>query len=657
MSWLQKLYQTYEQCAGSDIALNPAAVLEPICHTSQQAQIEVTIDGRGNMRAADVLTVKGQGVTLVPCTEASGGRSGSKPINHPLCDKLQYLAGDFVDFGASVTTGFAGNPLEPHQWYLDLLRSWAESPFSHPKVMAILAYVQRNSLVADLVAKKILPIHMVDGKATLLQKWDGDKAAQPKIFSVMANGSAPEDAFVRWRVELPGDLQPETWRDQSLINAWVGYYSASIQNRGLCLVTGETTSLARQHGAKIRHAADKAKLISANDSTGFTFRGRFSEAEQACAVGFDVSQKAHSALRWLIRRQAFRNNDQVVVAWHVAGAAIPDPMADTSFLLDEDDAPATENHAAIAPTIPAEIGDVGQTFGKRLSKRLAGYGGKTGIRNEIVIMALDSATTGRLAITYYREFDFPEFIERIEQWHTRHAWLQDYGKDKRFIGTPAPKDIAEACYGSRLDEKLSKATVERLLPCIMDGKSVPRDLMEMAVRRACNRIGLKFYEWEKYLGIACGLFRGYQGINQKEEYQMALETERVTPDYLFGRLLAIADNIEQFALADAGVNRETEAERLMQRFADHPCATWRNIELKLKPYCARLRSRAPKFLVAREILLAEVMDMFNADDFIAQRRLSGEFLLGFHCQRQALRKKSDKIANIEEPTAEIATNE
>ena len=59
---------------------------------------------------------------------------------------------------------------------------------------------------------------------------------------------------------------------------------------------------------------------------------------------------------------------------------------------------------------------------------------------------------------------------------------------------------------------------------------------------------------------------------------MKLETERHTPDYLYGRLLAIADNIENYALRMAGEGRETTAARLMQRFADRPFSTWRTIE-------------------------------------------------------------------------------
>ena len=65
---------------------------------------------------------------------------------------------------------------------------------------------------------------------------------------------------------------------------------------------------------KIRHSGDDAKLISSNDKSGFTYRGRFIDAEQTFSVSFEASQKAHNALRWLIGKQGFRNGDQVFVA-------------------------------------------------------------------------------------------------------------------------------------------------------------------------------------------------------------------------------------------------------------------------------------------------------------------------------------------------------
>ena len=69
MTWIQKLAETYDRCAGA---------LQPVSHTTQQAHLEIVLDGQGRFRRASVVP-KEDCTTLVPCTEESGGRSGNKP--------------------------------------------------------------------------------------------------------------------------------------------------------------------------------------------------------------------------------------------------------------------------------------------------------------------------------------------------------------------------------------------------------------------------------------------------------------------------------------------------------------------------------------------------------------------------------------------------
>ena len=136
---------------------------------------------------------------------------------------------------------------------------------------------------------------------------------------------------------------------------------------------------------------------------------------------------------------------------------------------------------------------------------------------------------------------------------------------------------------------------------------------------------------------------------------MALEENRTTRDYLYGRLLAIAENIEQRALHLAKENRDSNAAKLMQRFSDHPYSTWRNIEIALSPYKTRLRTRRPSVLLERDKLLDEVMGKFNREEFISDSRLSGEFLLGYHRQRADLwtaRASADDSSNENGTTGE-----
>ena len=134
---------------------------------------------------------------------------------------------------------------------------------------------------------------------------------------------------------------------------------------------------------------------------------------------------------------------------------------------------------------------------------------------------------------------------------------------------------------------------------------------------------------------------------------MALETDRRSRDYLYGRLLALAENIENYALTKAESGRESTAARFMQRFADRPASTWRTIELALSPYKSRLNSsdKGKGFLIKRMRVVDEILCLFEPEDFLRDSKLSGEFLLGYHCQRQALNPpKPDAAATADEAT-------
>jgi CRISPR-associated protein Csd1 len=655
MSWIQKLYETYENCqsmigAGADENEVP---LLPICHTTQKAHVEITIDQEGNFKKAKVIS-KDDSRTIIPCTESSGGRAGKKPETHPLCDKLQYVAGDFYPYGGRVTSGYAKDPKEPFYAYRSSLRKWCDSEFSHLKAKTVLKYIEKETVIKDLVSFGVL---FVGDDNKLIQMWNEENGKNaPDIFKILPgklNKTTGEvenwqaDAFVRWNIEIPNEPDSSTWNDPSLFQSWQQYYAVTKSIRSLCYVTGKVLSNAEQHPAKLRNDADKAKLISSNDTSGFTFRGRFTAVDQACGVGFEVTQKAHNALRWLLNRQGYKRGDQAIVAWSTCGKEVPEILADPYQLLGFETLP--DDSEGLRYTA--------QELALKLNQKISGYSVELGNTNNIVILGLDSATPGRMGITFYRELTGSDFLTRLEIWHAACSWTHNYyikeiinkqtGKKEKirihFVGAPSPSDIAEAAYGRKVDDKLRKATVERILPCIIDGQKLPRDLVAATVRRASNRMGMDDWEWNKALSIACALYKKYQNDYYKEELNMALDEGRKTRDYLYGRLLALADSLEEWALNMAGENRQTNAARLMQRFAEHPYSTWRTLELALEPYKSRLGGQAFK----RQQMISNVMNMFEVEDFTNDKRLSGEFLLSYHCQREALWKKEGEAKQAE----------
>ncbi len=666
MSWMQKLYRTYESILEQGVT-DDTEPLTPVGHTIQNAHIVIVIDGQSNFQTARVMPPKT--AILLPATESSENRtSGEAP--HPLADKIQYVAKDYADYGGEKKAYFDG--------YLKQLKAWCESSFAHPKVQAVLNYVAKGRVVADLVEAGIFQLDL-DGK--VLNKWETEGDAPP-IFSVLPKTKGEIEfgsALVCWQVEIAGDVRSQTWTDKTIQQSWADYAASEKTEKGFCLVQGEKAVISTMHPAKLRHTGDKAKLISSNDTAGYTFRGRFANAEEAASVSADVSAKAHSALRWLISRQGIRNGDQVTVAWAISGKTVPSPMKDISTELnwadmDNWDIGAVENPDEITSQRLPENSEVsldwsvniGRAAAQIIKKKLHGYQAELKEHEQISLIMLDSATPGRMALTYYQEFLPADYFANLDAWIDDFSWYQRYsievpnGKktDKRTqwrFAPPSPYSIAEAVYGKSLSDTLKKQLYARLLPVIAGGTSVqiPEDLVRQSFQAACNPNGCENWEWQRNIGVACALYKGWRtrhhDLSQRRTYPMSLDTQNRSRDYLYGRLLAVAENSESYALYLAGEKRATTAERYMQRFAEHPFATWRNIELALKPYQERLRNNG-KDTGAQAI--GEIMELFTTDDFTCDDKLSGEFLLGYHCQKMEIARRIAELSANKSKTHE-----
>ena len=663
MSWMQKLYRTYESILEQGVT-DDTEPLTPVGHTIQNAHIVIMIDGQGNFQMARVMPPKT--AILLPATESSENRtSGEAP--HPLADKIQYVAKDYADYGGEKKAYFDG--------YLKQLKTWCESPFAHPKVQAVLNYVTKGQVVANLVETGIFQL---DSDNKVLNKWEAEGGA-PSIFSALPKTKGEIEfgsALVCWQVEIAGDVHSQTWTDKTIQQSWADYAASEKADKGFCLVQGEETVISTMHPAKLRHTGDKAKLISSNDTAGYTFRGRFATAEEAASVSADVSAKAHSALRWLISRQGIRNGDQVTVAWAISGKPVPSPMKDISSEIDWDnlDISAVENPDEIAKQTSSENSEpssdwsvnIGRAAAQIIKKKLHGYQAELKEHEQISLIMLDSATPGRMALTYYQEFLPTDYFANLDAWIDDFSWYQRYsievpnGKktDKRtqwrFV-PPSPYSIAEAVYGKSLSDTLKKQLYARLLPVIAGGTSVPipEDLVRQSFQAACNPNGCENWEWQRNIGVACALYKGWRArhhdLSQRRTYPMSLDTQNRSRDYLYGRLLAVAENTESYALFLADEKRATTAERYMQRFAEHPFATWRNIELALKPYQERLRNNGKD---TGSQAISEIMELFATDDFTCDDKLSGEFLLGYHCQKMEIARRIAELSANKSKTHE-----
>jgi CRISPR-associated protein Csd1 len=565
----------------------------------------------------------------IPVTEKSAGRtSGAEPC--PVFDHYEYLKGTDKKFDL----------------YIKQLGAFANSDFATPQVKAFHTYISKKTVADDL------------------------KTLSPK----------PKTNIV-FEVQIPGIPQSKVWENSEFFKAWHRYY-LSEKNRlsnekqlaktklsgkekltkddktklkaqadcaeepSLDCISGTIQPIATSHPKKISNASANAKLVSDNDTANFTFRGRFENSAQAVSIGYETSQKAHQFLRYLISDRRIDCGEQVILPFTIGStlSTLPSPLEDTKSIFDflEKNSIRTDSDKRIA--LRAETGF---DYADALKNALAGfkYSSVLDQHAKTAVLALDAAIPGRLAVTFYRELNRAEYLEKIAEWHEDCKWEQRFWSDETqkyipFIGASSVDLIIEAVLGKPRGfqddgyTKIKKSARERLLRCIFDGAFLPTDYFLLAVQRASNPLAVtragKFdrNEFMQLISTACALVRKNFKQYKKEDYTLSLEPERTDRDYLYGRLLGAADKLEEYALYKKEQDRAvTAALRHMQAFSQRPFRTWQTIHGCLVPYIQTVKNG----FAFKEI--ETVKNMFSPSSFENDAPLNGSYLIGYYHER------------------------
>ena len=594
MGWIQTLAETYDKCESEvgKIVRNEKGqliTLLPIAHSINNTQIEITLDENANLIDARRLSKEDQN-TIMPITEDSQARSnGIFPM--PLCDKLCYLAKDYDEYSENDK-----KYKEYYEKYIDNLRRWVKVPNTHSDVKIIYKYLTSCNLIKDL--------------------------KQKGVFESL-------DDWVRFKIKYSDkDLVVGTFENIDIYKDYLDYYLNNLKKSGIDYISGEEQFITEKLPSKIRNTGDNSRLISSNDNQGYTFRGRFLEASEAATLSFVLSQKAHNALRWLIQKQGYRNGSEAIVIFGVDNdTEIRNPL-DEDFLIP----------------LSKEV-DTNEEFAKQVNKALNGwYPLKDGEREKVTVIALDTAdgaTQGRLAITYYNEFEKSDFKNNIRKWYSECTWILRKSNEF-YIGTPNIRDIVNVAYGIQGNENylkvtndnLSKKTIDRLLPCIVQHKKIPSDIVFASVNNLNNPLSTDINLFDKKLRVTCALIKKYYKDYKKEEISMALDNEKNDKSYLFGRLLALIDDIESYAIYKEGSDRETNAKRYWSIYKRKPAGTFDLLREKLQSYLNKL----PRGVVNNyENEVAKIITKLSENNSFNNNQLNEQFILGYYLQMDELR--------------------
>lgn len=607
MSWTNELYKVYELAVKRG-SRPGEPILLPVSHSTANAQIEVVIDENGEFISASAVS-KENTVTIIPVTEASGARSsGIAPM--PLADKLVYIAKDYSIYA----DGKRADNSSFYSAYMEQLQKWCSSDAAVPEVNAIYKYLEKGKLIHDLISGGMIELDEIKQKFT-------DK----KI-----NGIAQQDSFVRFIVSGREGLC-YTWKDSKIYDSFICFNSLLVGSQCLCYATGDVGAVTYKHPAKIRNSGDKAKLISSNDESGFTYRGRFSSKEEAVSVSYNYSQKIHNALKWLVENQRITKTDNngksfsynpmqfdslTLVVWNSALGFVPSVTQSAFEMLNDD----VEEYSSMPE------------FSKLLNKLLIGEGAELG-DNKVMIMGLDAATPGRLSISLYTELSQSNFYANLKKWHEDTMWPRFNSKIKNnMIDSCSIIRIADCLYGTEqsgrlvCDKKVLRELILRLLPCVTEKRRLPRDIILKLYDNASKPLSYESaYNHRIVLENACALIRKEYKDYGKGEITMSYDPNNTDRSYLYGCLLAIADKAEGDTY-EANEKRVTNARRFWNAFSARPYQTWQMIEERLEPYLEKKQWAMTKYTKH----INEIMSKMTPEAFSNNSKLSPMYLIGYH---------------------------
>ncbi len=612
LSWIQKLNEAYESVIHTAAVKDEIKII-PAGFTQKEIKYHVILDDEGEFVSAGELPKKT--IYMIPTTPQAESRTGENGPPFPLFDQLKYLVpGD--------------NGSARYHKFLEQLSAWADTPDAPPCLRTVRDYLEKGTLLHDLEEAKLkVNYSKAEGKQ------DG-KGADAK-------------AFVCFSVYSDDDCGDDLWERQDVIESWSRYAAASAEGeRKLCYVTGAVLPAMESH-PKVQ---GNAKLISAKDAAyPMQYKGRFVDDRSAASVSYAASVRAHNMLDYLSACQGFRKYGITFVAWNTNGCPVAFPASDTDSLFDTEELPEPDTFAAYSRSLRDMAAGYQRTLEQYNPER----------SNQIVILGMEAATKGRMSVTYYQELAGNEYVRRLENWYATCCWEQVFFRDSKMVKrvhTPTPKQITEAVVGvndvrtAEADSKCEKSVTKlvrqmrlRLLRCIVDGAPIPKDLVSGAFHRAVSPLSFtnrrdntwSYFDWMNCLRTTCAMIYKLQNESRPASgYEIKLNAASRERSYLYGRLLAVADELECRAMAQP--QRQTNAVRLMQRFAQNPADTWAQLHTRLIPYLNRMRSAGRNGRWTADNYqneLGRIEAMFQPEDRLSTQPLSYSFLQGFDSQR------------------------
>lgn len=608
---LLNTYEKYEKenLVGKRLDNSTVRVL-PIFHNDRTVSktdkvVEITLDDQGEFLTASLL--EEESYIIFPVTLDSVSRSGIKAPPHPLADDLQYVSKYFDE--------------KKHGEYVHQLEEWVKfSRFTEIKI--IFNYILENRIVDDILSN--LDKSVVDKKTFI-------------TFSIKK-----ETGF--WNLTDSSELHKN----------YISYveHLLSTEKQGYCGVTGKKMYLSNKH----RGLLGTAKLISISNNEE-TYSGRISKKDKVSFLGYKTSEKIFLMLRYLLNQKQFSHSlgdNTYLIVWdndiegnniNITGQQVEDDFTTT---WNESE---FEEFDLTLPIIDSKSNVLNPIISAERIKHLTGYK-EVNPDQEYYVLILHKISNGRLSIKYYRNFSGSDLSQRITDWYITTNWpiwtregyknitLRLYDYVHRIVGleTKDKKIISR-------NNKINRWYIEKLLMCILEGKPLPMDLYNKLRSNITHRE--RYQKTWHHLEIASLSFikKFYSDyFNQSQEKEVIpLLRQNNDRSYLFGRMMAVAENIEQVAMGD--YTRSTQVSKYWHQLCMRPQSGFNRVKSRLLSYETKLQNSKPGAYINRDRLMQEIYDKLNMnEEYLANpnKPLSDLFMVGYYAQKKDLSNTKTK---------------
>lgn len=472
---------------------------------------------------------------------------------------------------------------------------------------------------------------------SFFQNWKQNEAEINQVVSENYEELCAAPNLVFWVDEAFAQDDPE------IREAWKVFYSQRQEGeKGICLVTGEQTEIARIHGLikGIPGAQSSGASLIGFNAPAFQSYGK--EQSYNAPVGEYAVYAYTTALNYLINKKMgdkypFRSKigDTMVVYWSENGeevyqnafSDIVEPTADNQEI----------------------VGGVFENLEKGWDVNVEGVLSKISPDQRFYILGL-SPNAARLSVRFFYEDSFGNILKHLKEHYDRMEIVRPAMDSIKYLGTW--RMLQEIVNKKSRDKKPPDNIGGTAFRAILSGGRYPEALYHAVLQRITaeqDDADARIYKITRGRAaiIKAYLIRNTR-LSEKEEITVGLNENSKNIPYNLGRMFAILEHIQEES-AENKINST-----IKDRFFNSACATPASIFpilLKLKnSHMKKVERKSMRSKKYFEQLLTDIQGRFPVSDeqtIAYPKRLSleeqGMFILGYYHQTQKrYEKKSEE---------------